>query len=106
MYAKIKNGEIDIHPYSMENLYQELPNLVFDFQSSIFELFEKTSDFKNNVASLVSVTIGEFPLFNFVTKRCILSDSPEFVNGHWVRQYVILDKSQEEIENYDPTVIP
>ena len=106
MYAKIKNSQIDVHPYSMENLYQELPDLVFDFKSTIFELFERTSDFKNNVASLVPVIVGEFPSFDSITKRCLLSESPTLVGDQWVCQYVITDKSQEEIEQYDPTARP
>lgn len=90
----------------MENLYQELPDLVFDFQSTIFELFEKTFDFQNKIASLVPVAIDSFPSFDPITKTCVLSNIPTLIDGQWVRQYVVTDKSQDEIDQYNLTAQP
>ena len=87
MYAKATNGIVEQYPYTLGNLRRDNPNTSFPKKPSTEMLAEW---------GMYPVTLEEEPEYNNETHNISVSDSPVLVNGNWVLQYSVTEKTQEE----------
>lgn len=86
MYVKLKNGVIDVYPYSVYQLKQDNPQT--SFPEDIPD--ERLADF-----DVYPVVAADYPQVDH-TKN-VVEEDPNFVNGVWYQDYTVVDASPEEI---------
>jgi hypothetical protein len=87
MYIKLNNGVPEI--YTIGQLRKD--NFNVSFPRKINEEILAEYD-------VYPVTQADFPDINLKTQKAELNDTPVQVNGAWIYDWVISDKSQSEIE--------
>ena len=87
MYIKVNNGAAE--NYTIGQLRKDNPSVSFPRQIS-----EETLASYN----VYPVTQASTPDINVKTQKATLNDTPVQVNGAWIYNWVITDKTQEEIE--------
>lgn len=90
MYAKIKNGSVEVFPYTFKLLREENPQT--SFPKEITEELLASYD-------VYPVERQTMPSdFNSRTQNASLSGSPTLIDGVWTRAWIITDKTQEELD--------
>ena len=100
MFAKIQNNVVLKFPYTFVDLSSENPHTNFGNLNDLQLLYSKTEDAEKNNATIESVEVEATPSIDHATQKCVLSDFPLLKNNIWVLEYLILDKTQEEIDKY------
>lgn len=86
MYVKLKNGVIDVYPYSVYQLKQDNPQTSFP---------EDIPDERLAEFDVYPVVAADYPQVDH-TKN-VVEEDPNFVNGVWYQDYTVVDASPEEI---------
>ena len=97
MYAKISNsGSLAEWPYDFAALQRDNPYTAFPPGQDVAESFQGT---EANMAgfTLVSVESAPQPAHNPATQDCTTQSTPTLVNGAWVLDWTVTDKTPEEI---------
>jgi len=92
MYVKTHNGEVEKFPYTIGNLRKENPNTSFP---------KIISDERLAEYSVFPVSRTDEPPIDERTQKVFESNVPVFVNGAWLLNWEIVEKTQEEIDEYD-----
>jgi hypothetical protein len=92
MYVKITNGTVDQYPYTVGNLRRDNPNTSFPRVVST-ELLESYG--------LYSVTTDAQPTYNERTQTIVQNDTPTGSGSSWNIGWTVLNKTAEQIEDYD-----
>jgi hypothetical protein len=87
MYVKVNNGVPE--NYTIGQLRKDNPNVSFPRQIS-----EETLA----LYDVYPVTQASTPDIDTTTQKAKLNDTPEQVNGAWIYNWVITDKTQEQLE--------
>jgi hypothetical protein len=89
MYVKVKNGQVDMYPYSLPLFRSDNPNV----------------SFPANVSESVLATYGVFPVkeqekpeFNSLVQNCVLDATPRQEGSSWVVGFSVKDKPLPEAE--------
>lgn len=86
MYVKLKNGVIDVYPYSVYQLKQDNPQTSFP---------EDIPDERLAEFDVYPVVAADYPQVDH-TKN-VVEEDPNLVNGVWYQDYTVVDASPEEI---------
>lgn len=89
MYATITNNTIDKYPLSFMDIRKMFPNVSFGANTSNEDLLQ---------FNVVKVLTGTQPSYDPMTQELSLSD-PINVEGNWIEQWQINQRSPEEISN-------
>lgn len=86
MYIKLKNGNIEKYPYSLNELTRDNPNTSFpseipDSLAAEFEVFP--------------VTQADYPQVDYT--KTVIENSPNLMNGGWYQDYTVVDATETEI---------
>ncbi len=92
MYVKVVDGEVDVFPYGVRMLKQDNPTVSFPKVLSD----ETLSEFGIEV-----VHIGEYPEIDSRTKKVVQDSLPIFNKGQWNLNYSEVDKTEQEISDFD-----
>lgn len=92
MYAKITNGSVDQYPYTVGKLRRDNPNTSFPRVLSDEMLAEW---------GMVVVTIPSTPDYDERTQKLEQGSQPVEVNGAWILQWNVANKTAEEIAQHD-----
>jgi hypothetical protein len=92
MYVKTVNGQATEFPYTALMLKRDNPNVSFPNVIS-----EETF----NSFNVFSVERNEIPEFNMRTQELYFAELPTFIDGKWVQEVTVVNKTQEQIEKYD-----
>ena len=95
MYVKITNGTVDQFPYTVGLLRRDNPNTSFP---------KTIPESTLNSWGVYSVTQQDTPSYSEKTQKVSVSDTPTLVNGEWVLSVSIVDKTDEEIQEYNSYV--
>jgi hypothetical protein len=100
MFAKIKDSEVLVFPYTINTLQEENPHTNFGFftEENLPELYSTTEDAVQSGASIVNVEVDSTSDFLIESKKYVLDETPLLVNGVWKVQKRIQDLSGEELE--------
>jgi hypothetical protein len=92
MYVKISNGAVDQYPYTVGNLRRDNPNTSFPKRPSDDMLAEW---------GVHPVTVEDEPSYNMRTQYVSFDATPSLSNGSWSIGWTVLDKTADEITQYD-----
>jgi hypothetical protein len=92
MYVKISNGAVDQYPYTVGDLRRDNPNTSFPKRPSDDMLVEW---------GMYPVTVEDEPSYNMRTQYVSFDDTPSLSNGSWSIGWTVLDKTADEITQYD-----
>ena len=95
MYAKITNGSVDQYPYTVGHLRRDNPNTSFPRNLSAEMLA---------AWGMVTVTELPAPSYDARTQRLEQTNVPVQVNGAWMLQWNVANKSAEEISQHDAQI--
>jgi hypothetical protein len=87
MYAKIKNGLVDVYPYSMNELRKDNP------QTSFPEVMTK-----DVLASYGLVEVMETQQPDVDYRSIVSEGKPELVEGTWLQKWVVTSRTPDEIK--------
>lgn len=96
MYAKIKDDQIVQFPYSFGELQADNPYTNYGSNTDFVTIFPDTEEATLRGHVLVPVTDAPAPDHDPRTQR-IEQLTPIKVNGEWVREWRVADKTQEEM---------
>lgn len=100
-YAKINSGEVVHYPYTWDDLLKENPFTRYDDRFTIIDWYSQTED-AGEGNYLVEVVVEDYPSeVDHRTKKVIRPESPILVDGVWTMRYLIENKTEEEIAQYD-----
>jgi hypothetical protein len=88
MFIKLNNGQIEIYPYSINQLKFDNPQV--SFPSTLSD--ELLSEYE-----VYKVEQTEFPTFTY--KQMIVEDVPVNTKGIWKQVWKVVDKQLEEINS-------
>ena len=92
MYVKVTNGAVDQYPYTVGDLRRDNPNTSFPKRPSDDMLVEW---------GMYPVTVEDEPSYNMRTQYVSFDDTPSLSNGSWSIGWTVLDKTADEITQYD-----
>ena len=92
MYVKIANGAEEQYPYTLGNLRRDNPNTSFPRKISAETLASY---------NLYVVTTQDVPSYDERTQEVELAEQPSLVDGNWVIVTSVVDKTAEQIADYD-----
>ena len=95
MYIKSRNGIIEKYPYTFEDFRQENP-YTNPANSILTEIFIGTDENKNG-SILSEVNQKEPPNLDPKSQKIVLAEMPVLENGQWVLDWIVREKTQEEI---------
>jgi hypothetical protein len=95
MYVKSHNGIIEKYPYTFEDFRQENP-YTNPANSILTEIFIGTDENKKGFV-LSEVSQKTPPAFDSKTQTMKLVEIPVFENGQWVLDWIISEKTQDEL---------
>ena len=95
MYAKITNGSVDQYPYTVGHLRRDNPNTSFPRNLSAETLA---------AWGMVTVTVPDAPSYDARTQRLEQTNVPVQVNGAWILQWNVANKTAEEIAQHDAQI--
>ena len=87
MYIKLKNGQIDKHPYSINQLKQDNKDTSFPAEMSD----ERLADW-----DVYPVTPTDYPQVDH-TKN-VAEGEPQIIGNKWTQIWMVTDKPQSEID--------
>lgn len=92
MYVKTENNEVVEYPYSVEKFREDNPNISFPAEIS-----------NDLLASYGVYPVGyqAAPSYDPATQRMVVSYQPSLVDGSWVLTKSIVDKTADQIEQYN-----
>jgi len=94
MYAKINNGAVEKYPYTIGNLRKDNPNTSFP---------KKLSDETLAEYGMQKVGSTDRPDFNNKTQKCEQDSKPTLVDGSWVIDWTVTNKTQEQLMSQELT---
>ena len=100
MYAKIKSNQIVQFPYSFTELQADNPYTNYGSNTDFVSIFPDTEEAVLRGHTLVEVTNAPVPDHNARTHRAE-AQTPVFTNGIWVREWLIVAKTAEELAQQD-----
>ena len=86
MYIKLKNGNIDKYPYSINQLKQDNKDTSFPTEMSDERLAEW---------NVYSVSVTPYPQATY--KQNVEEGTPELIDGVWKQVWNVTDKSIDEV---------
>lgn len=91
-YVKVTSGNVDIYPYSVGQLRRDNPNTSFPKQvpENILEEY-----------GVYAVSILDIPEIDERTQRANQNTLPSLIGGNWSIGWSVIDKTAEEIQEYD-----
>lgn len=91
MWVKLKNGVVERFPYTYTLLCQDHPNTSFPkkMDTSMLESM-----------GVYEVTWLDAPQVDEATKKVVKKDLPEYVNGSWVLDWDVIEKTEDEKAQY------
>jgi hypothetical protein len=92
MYVKTSNGVAEKYPYTIANLRSDNPNTSFP---------KSPSDEMMAEWGVHRVTMAEQPATDQRTQYIGPSQDPELIDGVWTIGWVVIDKTQDEIDAFD-----
>ena len=92
MYVKLTSGQIDQYPYTVGNLRRDNPNTSFP---------KRIPDEMLAEWGVYPVTITAAPSIDERTQKLEQDASPANVNGAWLIGWTTVDKTAEEVAEYD-----
>ena len=92
MYCKAKDGKLLVYPYSIPMLMADNKNISFPKGMSATDLA---------AFDVFEVKIDDPPEVDRRSQRVDTLDQPELIDGAWVLKYEIIEKSDDEIAEYD-----
>lgn len=95
MYVKSKNNVLIKYPYTFDDYKHENP-YTNPATMNLLEAFIGTEENLNG-HELNQVETMDQPVINAKTQKVFLSETPSYRNGRWVLEWVIIDKTQDEI---------
>jgi hypothetical protein len=95
MYAKITNGSVDQYPYTVGHLRRDNPNTSFPRNLSAETLA---------AWGMVTVTVPDAPSYDARTQKLEQTNVPVQVNGAWMLQWNVANKTAEEIAQHDAQI--
>ena len=95
-YIKLKDGQVDVWPYDINNLYRENPNTSFP------NPIPKESLEKYGIYELM---VTQAPSNDDPTKK-LVQKQPELIDGCWQVRWDIVDADPEQIVHFEDTVAP
>ena len=104
MYAKIQGTNLIEYPYTWNNLYEENPYTHFGSASNLISTFA-TTEASVSGYKIVEVAISSQPSYNVATQNYTQNSSPTLENGEWVLGWTITNKTEDEINSYNQTLI-
>ena len=99
-YIKINGENIIKFPYDWADLYTENPFSSYDSRFDLAGWYAQTEEAAATGNSVVEVEIQQVPAHDARTQK-ILQQSPQLVSGVWTVGYDIIEKTPEEIDQYD-----
>lgn len=87
MYIKLKNGNVERYPYSINNLKQDNPQVSFptDISNDILSMFE-----------VYPVIQSIAPNVDKLTQK-VVEETPNLVEGNWYQRWSVIDLSDEDV---------
>ena len=92
MYVKIANGAVEQYPYTLGDLRRDNPNTSFPRKISAETLASY---------NLYAVTTQDVPSYDERTQEVEFAEQPSLVDGNWVIVTSVVDKTAEQIADYD-----
>lgn len=92
MHIKVTNGNQIEYPYSIGKLRRDNPNTSFP---------KIVSDETLNEWNVYKVNVLDAPSINDRTQRVEQEAQPYQENGQWILGWSVIDKTAEEIQQYD-----
>lgn len=96
MHVKIQNNLIEKFPYDLPTWRKENPTVSFPK--------DVPADLLNSYG-VYSVSYAEEPKIDDRTQKTELKALPELVEGVWVLQYDVIEKTAQEIADYDALTV-
>ena len=90
--VKIKEGEVDKDPYTLDDLRADNPSVSFPEAPSNELLIHY---------SAAQVFYYPYPIFDKRTQYVNMSQTPVLIDGIWSMKHIVVDKTTEEITAYD-----
>lgn len=86
MYIKLKNGNIEKYPYSLNELLRDNPNTSFpaEIPDSLAAEFE-----------VYPVIPADYPQVDYT--KTVVEETPILINGVWHQEYTTVDATESEI---------
>ena len=105
MYAKVKDNEVMVYPYTMETLQNENPHTKFDVKKTIVELYDGTEDQIATGCTIVEVT-HDNEKYCPPNKEMIADELPHInENGNCVIGYTQVLKESDAFAEAEQAVI-
>jgi hypothetical protein len=97
LYAKVKNGNVFMFPYTIADLTTENPNTNFVVSNDLSILYSVTEDAKSTGCEVVQVQIDS--AFGYIDprKKVVKGTVPIKINDAWVLKDSVVDKTAEEL---------
>ena len=92
MYAKINGTTVVQYPYTIKNLKNDNPNTSFPKVLSADTL---------SAFNMAEVQQGDQPSYDDRTQTCGLAESPTLTDGVWFLNWIVSEKTADEIALYD-----
>ena len=92
MYAKITNGSVDQFPYTVGHLRRDNPNTSFP---------KRPTDELLASYGMMPVTVTDAPSYDERSQKLTQAAQPVLVNGAWLLQWNVSNKTAEEIAAQD-----
>ena len=94
-YVKITNGTVDTYPYNVGQLRRDNPNTSFP---------KKVPDAMLADWGVFPVVVTEQPNYTERTQSCVSETQPVLTDGVWTVGWSVVDKTAEEVQQYDDSV--
>lgn len=92
MHIKLTNGNVDTYPYSVGQLRRDNPNTSFP---------KRIPDEMLAEWGVYPVAVLEVPSHDGRTQRIEQNAQPHQENGEWLIGWSVVDKTSEEVQQYD-----
>lgn len=89
MLAFAQDNQIEKYPIDLQDLRERFPETSFTLPLNVNDLINY---------GVIEVETSSVPEFDASTQR-VISKDPEFVDGKWIVEYELVDRSQEEINS-------
>jgi hypothetical protein len=96
-YAEVQNATLIKYPYLFSDLQADNPSTNYGDNYDVAYWFPMTETAIENNYTLVLVNELPQPTFNSATQNCALQTTPFLSDGEWVIDWIVTDKTPEEI---------
>lgn len=94
-YVKVSNGAVDAYPYSLGQLRRDNRNISFP---------KRISEETLNEHGVFSVTIADEPSYDAKVQYVTQNDRPELVDGVWTLGWDVVNKTAQEVADYNAKI--